>query len=493
MKTVLLLGRAKRLAPLFGELAKSLRSNHRVVITLGMAFQPVTREDFGLKENEKNIHSFLLCEEIKTRYAEFKKSGQPAGPFLEAIEKELGLNFYQSACNYLSYRRFAKQYYGTFPVRSYENEEESIEEFIGSYLFFKEIFQKYQPNTAFCEIPDQISHRIAAALAHKAGIFLTGIFLSSTFGKGRALLTSGTNRKSVLLDHYYSHPELLSPNALISAKEILKSYHSSEIVEEEFVGELRAKSQKSALSRLLAKDPRSLLKSGSSKISKQIALVKNLQWLKRHFKNDLPKPPFVLFCLHHQPEASSSLVAPRWIDQDRIVEQLAMMAPAGIKIVVKENPRTYGLRGKSYFEYMTKFPNVHLLNPGFSQSTAIRKAAAVLTISGTVGLEAILMRKKVGVLSSCFYSIYHGARTLQFPEEIFQHMKDPSWKPEEREEDLLNFTAAAIEATFYVGDQKQLRWPPPQVAGLSIAKGMELFLDTVENQVLKPDDFSIQM
>ena len=83
---------------------------------------------------------------------------------------------------------------------------------------------------------------------------------------------------------------------------------------------------------------------------------------------------------------------------------IAINAPSGLKIVVKEHPRGYGSRGAAFFGPLPNLPPVILCHPSVDSMRLISHAEAVVAISGTAGLEGILLDKRVGVLGRPFYS-----------------------------------------------------------------------------------------
>jgi hypothetical protein len=182
------------------------------------------------------------------------------------------------------------------------------------------------------------------------------------------------------------------------------------------------------------------------------------------------------------------MVASRWVDQDFVVEQAAINAGSGIRIAVKENPKGFGLRGKAYYARLADLPNVTLVHPVVSNDMLIRNAVAILSIAGTVGMEAIALGKKVAILGQPSYDIFEGARTIEHPAEIFEHLKDPLWNPESAIEQRRAFLAALAESTFPIGKpQKGTPWPPLQTAGPNYAHALDKFLGFVERTNFKVD------
>jgi hypothetical protein len=171
-----------------------------------------------------------------------------------------------------------------------------------------------------------------------------------------------------------------------------------------------------------------------------------MRWLERHLHREPPAGRYVAFMLSHMPEASTCSQAPRWVNADAIVEQLAVNAPSGIKILVKEHPRTYGRRGPAFFEKLQRLPSVWLCHPSVDNYTMLSGAEAVLTITGSAGFEGLVLGRRVGVLGRPFYSRFPGVRPLNAPEEIFDAIADPAFHPDRMTAARETFLAAYLQS-----------------------------------------------
>ena len=93
---------------------------------------------------------------------------------------------------------------------------------------------------------------------------------------------------------------------------------------------------------------------------------------------------------------------------------LAAALPEGYQLVVKEHPSTFrynfdpSYRSLELHEQISRLPNTRLVPLNFSPFDLIDKAAAVATITGTVGVEAIIRGKPVIVFGSAQYRGHKG-------------------------------------------------------------------------------------
>ena len=101
--------------------------------------------------------------------------------------------------------------------------------------------------------------------------------------------------------------------------------------------------------------------------------------------------PFVFVTLHQQPESSVDIVGMYYEDQKQNIINLWRKLPLGWKLVVKEHSNSVGCRGKSFFESLIDLPNLILVDEKEKAIDFIKKCKLVVSVSGTVNLEALLM------------------------------------------------------------------------------------------------------
>jgi hypothetical protein len=116
--------------------------------------------------------------------------------------------------------------------------------------------------------------------------------------------------------------------------------------------------------------------------------------------------PFVYFPLHVVDDYKIKRVIPHCYDQASIIEQVAEALPHGVEIVLKEHPMSVGRNSPALLRRLKRIPNARLVKPHTSSHDLIRRAEAVVVISSTVGLEALLYGRPVLTLGQPFYSGY---------------------------------------------------------------------------------------
>jgi hypothetical protein len=159
---------------------------------------------------------------------------------------------------------------------------------------------------------------------------------------------------------------------------------------------------------------------------------------------------YVLYPLHFQPEATTLVLAPYFLNQLALIEDLAKSLPAGFRLYVKEHVVSRGRWPISFYESIRRVPGVRLLSHAEDGIALIRGASAVAVITGTMGWEGLLLDKPVITFGRVFYNryplVHRGGEVAKqdWPSllrtAIFGHRVDA---------DLLRrFIACALRATF---------------------------------------------
>lgn len=110
--------------------------------------------------------------------------------------------------------------------------------------------------------------------------------------------------------------------------------------------------------------------------------------------------PFAFFPLHTEPEVSLLVQGRGFLNQIEVIRSLACSLPVGWKLLVKEHPASVGKRPVGYYRKLLAIPNVGLVQTSRKSNEVIAHASLVLTISGTIGFEAVIQGKPVAVLGN---------------------------------------------------------------------------------------------
>ena len=131
---------------------------------------------------------------------------------------------------------------------------------------------------------------------------------------------------------------------------------------------------------------------------------------KYHSISSLRKKKYILFPLQFEPEGSLSYFAPEIEDQHALVETILRLLPSGILLCVKEHPNQCGaLQLPMWKQLCNIYPSLRIIHGRESGRFLIKNAYLVISISSSLGMDALIMGKKVIVLGRVFYENFSNA------------------------------------------------------------------------------------
>lgn len=182
-----------------------------------------------------------------------------------------------------------------------------------------------------------------------------------------------------------------------------------------------------------------------------------------HFYGFFDKPNynenFIFFPLHFDPELATTVVAPFYINQIMVIEALAKSIPVTFKLYVKEHPSMYpkGLRPIIFYKRLLKIPNVKLIDPRVSSYELIKRCKGVVTITGTAGWEAAVLKKPVVTFGKPIYSILSTVKKVNDLEKLPYLVKWMLNDYKYNEEELIAYISALLEHSFTLNRSEILR------------------------------------
>ena len=96
-----------------------------------------------------------------------------------------------------------------------------------------------------------------------------------------------------------------------------------------------------------------------------------------------------------EPEMSIQWMSPEYFCQLAAISSIARDLPAGMPLVVKDNIYALGKRPKNFFKNLRLFKNVDIMSVKERGPDVISASTIIITISGTVGIEAAMMGRPV--------------------------------------------------------------------------------------------------
>jgi capsule polysaccharide modification protein KpsS len=151
-------------------------------------------------------------------------------------------------------------------------------------------------------------------------------------------------------------------------------------------------------------------------------------FINKHFVKEIDtiKTSFIYFPLHLDPEQSTLMGAPYYTDQLNVIINISRSLPVEYSLVVKEHPAQVlnSWRDVSYYKTLMNLPNVKLLHPSVSNDEILKRCSLVITIAGTLGLEAAFYGKPSITFTDVIYSGLPSVYRLQSLEELPQSIRN---------------------------------------------------------------------
>jgi len=118
----------------------------------------------------------------------------------------------------------------------------------------------------------------------------------------------------------------------------------------------------------------------------------------------------VVYPLQYEPEASLLYFAPHHVNQVAFVETILRALPHDKILWVKEHPNQFGALNEDVWRRLKRrYENLRFVHGRQNGRKLIKNSAMVVTISSTMGLDALLIGRKVLVGGEVFYSRFTGA------------------------------------------------------------------------------------
>lgn len=347
----------------------------------------------------------------------------------------------------LSWREFFPDF-GRF-TRIHWTYQRSVDAVSQLYQFFDSVFQSESPNVLIGEPPAGLFGEIGYYFAKKHGVPFLGFTDSrinialydsestdSRFEKTfRELLISDIkeNERSFLfsrLEKFVSHaqkPEYMK-YARISFNQFALIWHYLKKLSELGPLFLYLAHRK----KFKAYDYESEVIVRRSFMAPFELELKQLRLLfqRRFFSRMNEQEQFFLYPLHLEPEAATLVLAIPYADQLATVKNIAFTLPFPYKLYVKEHPTAMGSRPDAFYKTLKKIPNVVLIDPSQNVPQLLQKSAGVITLTGTMGMEAVLAGKPAYVLGDVFYTYHPLCRKIVNFDDLRERIRlDLSQKP----------------------------------------------------------------
>jgi hypothetical protein len=173
----------------------------------------------------------------------------------------------------------------------------------------------------------------------------------------------------------------------------------------------------------------------------------------------------VLLAMHFQPEASTLVNGIWYSNQIALVETLSKALPLGYTLVVKEHPRGRGMRPLWQYRHIAGLHNVIISDAPSKE--IVRRCQMVVSVSGSIGLEALALDKPVLMLGRTFHTfntLYYRIRSIEeLPSIFYRVLVEREFEQlEGRQEEIFKFFLAYLDAMypFFPVDNKKIELIP---------------------------------
>jgi Capsule polysaccharide biosynthesis protein len=127
---------------------------------------------------------------------------------------------------------------------------------------------------------------------------------------------------------------------------------------------------------------------------------------RRIFEKPVAGEKYVLYPIHFQPEATTLVQGPMYLDQVVLLRDIAASLPIGYRLYVKEHLSNRGRRPMSFYDAIKAIPSVRLLGPDEDTWQLIRNANIIAVITGTMGWEGLMFGKPVVTFGTVFFNAH---------------------------------------------------------------------------------------
>ena len=134
-------------------------------------------------------------------------------------------------------------------------------------------------------------------------------------------------------------------------------------------------------------------------------------------EEDLQHLKYAFFPLHPEPEVTVYVYSKPYLNQIEAIRLISHNLPVGMKLIVKEHPWHVGKRTISYYRKLLQIPNVMLAPPEMKSRNLVSKGDLVTVISGSIGLEGLMLNVPVIVLGRAPFNF--------LPNSMMRHVTNP--------------------------------------------------------------------
>lgn len=452
----------RRFAYVGHEMAKLLKERYGVAEFCGYVSM---RSSFEFLKSQKDIEytSLLLDDDVYAKYKDERLDPE----FLETLEKEYGPTLWKYIYldRVIRYNLLVREYPYDTPRYSHEEMLRIVQV---AAKDVKQFLDAEKPNAIFFSVVSNIGSYLLYTMAQKRGI-KTLILDAARIGN-KYFLSDGYEESTFVRDAFSRLQEGRESKYRGEAERFLEEFEKKNtyyLQASKAVGNPAFKKPSNRLSGLSFLLPHDLWKVSYWMVTASLNFLRysndyvtqNPFWsvidkIKRKSRvvrgyQDLYDPvsdeKYIYLPLHTEPEAYPMLLAPYYTDQLWLVKQIARSMPVTYKLYVKDHPVMIGYRTRAYYRELKKIPNVKLIDVRENSLDLIRKSEMVVTLAGTAGWEAALLKKPSIIFGGVFYEYLSGVLRCRAIEDLPELIRKQLTEYRFDKNELANFIAALYE------------------------------------------------
>ncbi len=151
--------------------------------------------------------------------------------------------------------------------------------------------------------------------------------------------------------------------------------------------------------------------------------------VRKFYQSQMAGERFLLYPLHFHPESSTSILAGTYLDEYEVIRNIAFNLPEGLRLYVKDHSSAWAYPTLKFYQRLNALPNVRILPPEAPTKNLIRDSEAVITLTSTVGYEALLLQKRVFLYGEVFYAFHEGVSRVANPAHLHGLLREQLAKP----------------------------------------------------------------
>lgn len=176
--------------------------------------------------------------------------------------------------------------------------------------------------------------------------------------------------------------------------------------------------------------------------------IKTLKLRDYYDRSNAQEDNFLLYPMHFHPESSTSILSGTYLNEYEVIKNIAFNLPQGCRLYVKDHISAWGYPSLKFYNDLKKLPGVNILGPNENTKELIKHSAGVITLTSTVGYEALLLGKKVFLFGRVFYEDHKNVVKIGSPHKLFDILNAAPVNEPIDKEYALDFVAACYLATY---------------------------------------------